>query len=96
MKTLLSTLSLSLVALFSVACAVSPGPSEAVDGPSEETTVFVSESAHIDEQNLVCPAAGTCAKASTLCGPGNEPWCEILRICRECEDDLAVPAQDEE
>jgi len=87
MKTLLSTLTLSLVSLFSVACAVSPESPEVLEGPSveAEASAIESESARADEQNLTCPGAGTCERADYYCGLGYQSWCDTWQRCLDCE-----------
>ncbi|UQA62751.1 hypothetical protein [Polyangium aurulentum] len=78
MRKLFAALAISLVA----------GCAAGVDATTENEGARVSESADAlasGNQDLTCPACGTCDKASDYCeDPETDPYCDILTRCFNC------------
>jgi hypothetical protein len=93
----ISFLVLSFLASFAAACVSVPVDDAAVD-VDVETAAAVDSSVSAragDTDDLTCPAAGTCQKASYYCnGDPSNSWCQILTRCIECNTDLAVEDTD--
>ena len=88
---LFASLTFVLFASLSAACIGAPEELDAAEvaledvGPSASQEAGGELSSDPAEQDLACPPAGTCAKASQYCVQPPSPWCDILTRCMECE-----------